>query len=63
LNWLKGVVYFIIVASLLGSIFTGGQAQNAFEELFVMGFVFILVVTFVPQFIVGEEKKTAKSDD
>ena len=53
---------FIIVVSLLGTVFTGGQAQSAFEELFVMGFVFILVVTFIPQFIVGEEGKTQRDD-
>jgi len=62
MNWLKAVVIFIIVVSLLGTIFTGGQAQSAFEELFVMGFVFILVVTFIPQFIVGEEGKSPRDD-
>ena len=62
MNWLKAVVIFIIVVSLLGTIFTGGQAQAAFEELFVMGFVFILVVTFIPQFIVGEEGKSPRDD-
>jgi ABC-type branched-subunit amino acid transport system permease subunit len=62
MNWLKAVVIFIIVVSLLGAIFTGGQAQSAFEELFVMGFVFILVVTFIPQLIVGEEGKSTRDD-
>jgi ABC-type branched-subunit amino acid transport system permease subunit len=62
LNWLKAVVVFIIVVSLLGSIFTGGQAQSAFQQLFVMGAVFILVVEFVPQLIVGEEGKAARDD-
>jgi len=62
LNWLKVVVAFIVVVSLLGIIFTGGQAQSAFEELFLMGFVFILVVEFVPQLIVGEEGKSPRED-
>ena len=62
MNWLKAVVAFIIVVSLLGTVFTGGQAQGAFEQLFIMGFVFILVVEFVPQLIVGEEGK-ARPDD
>ena len=62
LNWLKALIIFITVVSLLGTIFTGGQVQSAFEELFVMGFVFILVVTFVPQLIVGEEGKTQPDD-
>ena len=56
------VVVFIVVVSLLGTIFTGGQAQSAFEELFGMGAVFILVVELVPQFIVGEEKKASHEE-
>jgi hypothetical protein len=62
MNWLKAVVIFIIVVSLFGTVFTGGQAQSAFEELFAMGFVFIIVVTFIPQFIVGEEGNTQRDD-
>lgn len=61
MNWLKAIVIFIVVISLLGTFFTNGQAQSAFEQLFVMGFVFVLVVTFVPQLIVGDEKKDATS--
>jgi hypothetical protein len=60
LHWLKAIVAFIVVVSLLGVIFTGGQAQSAFEELFLMGFVFILVVEFIPQLIVGEEKTATR---
>jgi uncharacterized membrane protein YfcA len=65
LNWLKAVIIFIIVASFAGIFLTGGNAQSAFEQLFAMGFVFILVVTFVPQFIVDEKdrKKSKKTDD
>jgi len=62
LNWLKAVIIFIVIVSLLGLILTGGQAQSAFEELFAMGAVFILVVELVPQFIVGEEKKTQRDE-
>jgi ABC-type branched-subunit amino acid transport system permease subunit len=62
LNWLKAVVVFIVVISLLGSVVTGGQLQSTFEQLFVMGFVFILVVVFVPQLIVAEDKKTKHED-
>ena len=51
-----------MIVSLLGLILTGGQAQSAFEELFAMGAVFILVVELVPQFIVGEEKKTQRDE-
>ena len=60
MNWLKAIVVFIVVTSLLGIVFTGGDIQSAFEQLFLMGFVFILVVELVPQFIVGDEKKTAE---
>jgi hypothetical protein len=62
LNWLKAIVVFIVVVSLLGTVFTGGQVQSAFEELFGMGFVFILVVELFPKFIVGEERKTQPSE-
>jgi len=63
MNWLKAVVVFIIVTSLLGTILTGGQAQSFFEQLFLAGFVFVLVVQFVPQLIVGEEGKARPDDD
>jgi len=61
LNWLKAIVVFIVVISLVGTVFTGGGLQSAFEQLFLMGFVFILVVEFVPQLIVGDEKKRQDS--
>jgi hypothetical protein len=60
LNWLKFAVVFIVVASLIGTLLTGGQAQSWFEELFGAGAVFILIVELVPQFIVGEETKPAQ---
>ena len=62
MNWLKTVIVAIVLVSLVGTVFTGGDAQNAFEQLFIMGFVFILVVEFVPQLIVGEEKQATAED-
>jgi ABC-type branched-subunit amino acid transport system permease subunit len=61
LNWLKAIVVFIVVITLIGTVFTSGQVQSAFEQLFVMGFVFVLVVTFVPQLIVDEKKDKQNS--
>jgi ABC-type branched-subunit amino acid transport system permease subunit len=61
LNWLKAIVVFIVVITLIGTVLTSGQVQSAFEQLFVMGFVFVLVVTFVPQLIVDEKKDKQNS--
>ncbi len=63
MNWLKAVVAFIIVVSLLGTVFTGGQAQGAFEQLFIMGFVFILVVEFVPHLLLVKKVKPGRMID
>lgn len=64
MNWLKALIVLIVLGSLVGIFLTGGNAQSAFEQLFIMGAVFIAVVEFVPQFIVGEEKKPgSKTED
>jgi hypothetical protein len=58
MNWLKRIVVFMLVAGILGTIFTTGQLQGVFGQLFVLIAVFLLVVEIFPQFIVAEEKKT-----
>jgi flagellar biogenesis protein FliO len=57
MNRLKMIVYAMVVIGALGSLFTSGQLQYVFEQLLVLLVIFLLVVWFVPQFIVGEEKK------
>jgi len=59
----KVIVAFIVVVSFLGTIFTGGQAQYAFEQLLIMGVVFVLVVELVPQFIVAKDSESQTSRD
>ena len=57
MNLLKMIVYAIVAICILGALFTGGQMQGLFEQMLILLVIFILVVEFVPQFIVGEEKK------
>jgi hypothetical protein len=60
MNRLHLLVYVIVAICLLGTLFTGGQAQQWFENLLISAVAFILVVELVPQFIVADEKESVQ---